>query len=202
MDRQLVLQQPRHPLGDQSVLFLAQAPHPGVTPSRTSVAVSRSGLNPRGEDRAGIADQPEFDVPVAADRPVVHVDLDHGRVLGQSLAVAHPEVERRADDQDHVRLLEGATTGQVEVMGITRSERAAGGAVHVSGDVERAYELGGHVGAAGGPDLAAEQHARPFGVDEDVCQPLDVRRVTDALGRRAVMACLRNHRLFEWHLAV
>ena len=54
------------------------------------------------EDAPGVADDAEVDVAVLADRAVVQVDLDDRRVGGEALAVAHAEVERRADDDDQV----------------------------------------------------------------------------------------------------
>ena len=128
------------------------------------------GLGDCGEDRAGVADEAERDVAVLADRPVVHVDLDDLGLARQALAVAHPEVERRADDQDHVGVVERVAAGEVEVVRVARRERAAGGAVHVRRDVQLADELDRLLVAARRPDLAAEQHARALGVDEDVGQ--------------------------------
>ena len=59
----------------------------------------------------------------------------------EALAVAHAEVERRADDQDHVGVVERVAARQVEVVRVARRQRAAGGAVHERRDVELADEL-------------------------------------------------------------
>jgi hypothetical protein len=55
---------------------------------------------------ARIADEAEGDVAVLADGAVILVYLNQGRNI-DALAVAHPEVERSADDDDDVRLVEG-----------------------------------------------------------------------------------------------
>ena len=47
---------------------------------------------------------------------VVEIDLDDLGVGGQALAVAQAEVERRADDQDHVGLGQGLAPGAVRTV--------------------------------------------------------------------------------------
>ncbi len=136
---------------------------------------ARRGLGDRGQDRARVADQAEVDVAVLADGAVVHVDLDHGRALRQPAAVAHPEVERGADDQDQVGVVEPVPPGQVEVVRVAGRQGAAGRAVHVGRDVQLADEVDRRVGAARGPDLGAEQHDRLLGPGQQVGQRLDVR---------------------------
>src|ERR687896_558331 len=50
-----------------------------------------SGPGRRGEDEAGVADDPQVDVPIFPDSAVVEVDLDDLGGRRQALAVAHPE---------------------------------------------------------------------------------------------------------------
>ena len=83
------------------------------------------GLQHRAQDRARIADQPEVDVAILADRAVVHVDLHQLQILADALAVAHAEIERRADDHQHVGLGEGLRAGAVEMMRIARRQQTA-----------------------------------------------------------------------------
>ena len=97
---------------------------------------------------AGVADDPEVDVAVLADGAVVEVDLHDGRVRRQPLAVAHAEVEGRADDDDDVGVGEGVPAGQLEVVRVAGRQGAAARAVHVGGHVERAYEVDRRLGAA------------------------------------------------------
>ena len=61
---------------------------------------ARGRLQHRAQDGARVADQPQADVAVLADRAVVHVDLHQLQILADALAVAHAEIERRADDDD------------------------------------------------------------------------------------------------------
>src|SRR4029434_1088517 len=110
-----------------------------------------------------------------------------------ALAVTHEEVERRADDHDHVRLVEGERARAIEVMRIAGRQEAACGAVEVSGDVEPAQQGNGVVVAAACPDLLAEKNRGTCRVHQDVGKTLDVRRITDRLGRGAVLPRVRHH---------
>src|SRR5205085_4664463 len=92
-----------------------------------ALAAALGGLGDLAEDRARVADEAERDVAVLADRLVGHVDLDDRGLAREALAVAHPEVERRADDQDHVGVVERVAAGEVEVVRVARRKRAARG---------------------------------------------------------------------------
>ena len=133
---------------------------------------------------------------------VVHVDLDDLGLLGQALAVAHAEVERRADDQDQVGVVERVAAREVEVVRVAGRQGAAGGAVHVRRDVERADEVDRVLVTARGPHLGAEQDAGPLGGRQHLGQLVDVVGVADALRRGAVAAGLGDHGALERHLAV
>src|SRR4051794_28893397 len=126
VDRGRVLHEARQALLLQALLLGAERLEPAL--ALLALGAALRGLGDLGEDRARVADEAERDVAVLADRLVVHVDLDDGRVLRQALAVAHPEVERSADDQDHVRVVERVAAREVEVVRIAGRERAAGGA--------------------------------------------------------------------------
>ena len=139
VDRRRVLHEARQALLLQALLLGAEL---SSQPSRFSpLARPLAALATSAEDRARVADEAERDVAVLADRPVVHVDLDDCGLARQALAVAHPEVERRADDEDHVGVVERVAAREVEVVRVARRERAARGAVHVRGDVQLADEL-------------------------------------------------------------
>src|SRR3954468_10227875 len=201
VDRRRVLHEARQALLLQALLLGAERLEPAL--ARLALAAALGGLGDLAEDRAGVADEAERHVAVLADRLVGHVDLDDLGVARQALAVAHPEVERRADDQDHVGVVERVAAGEVEVVRVARRERAARGAVHIRRDVELADELDRLLVAARGPDLRAEQHARALGVDEDLREAVDVVGVADALRRRAVAARLaRDDGVLDRHLVV
>src|SRR5918999_5083946 len=203
MDRRVLPHQLREALLLRLLLLVAQRLEPGLAVARGALgALALRGVGHGGQDGARVADEPEGGVAGLAHRAVVHVDLDHRGVLAQAFAVAHPEVERRPDDQDHVGILEREAARLVEVVRIARRQGAAGRAVHERGDVESADEVLRGLRAARSPHLAAEQHARPVGLDEYVRQAIDVVRIAGALGRGAVVARLRDDRALERHLGV
>src|SRR4051812_1222046 len=109
VDRRRVLHEARQALLLQALLLGAQRLEPAL--ALLALAAALRGLGDLAEDRARVADQAERDVAVLADRAVVHVDLDDLGLAREALAVAHPEVERRADDQDHVRVVERVAAG-------------------------------------------------------------------------------------------
>src|SRR3954465_8158916 len=127
VDRRRVLHEARQALLLQALLLGAERLEPAL--ARLALAAALGGLGDLAEDRAGVADEAERDVAVLADRAVVHVDLDDRGLTRQALAVAHPEVERGADDDDHVRVVERVAARQVEVVRVTGRQGAAGGAV-------------------------------------------------------------------------
>ena len=149
-----------------------------------------------------MADQAERDVPVLADRAVVLIDLHHGGVPAEAPAVAHAEVERRADDHDHVGLVEGHAAGAVEMVRVAGRQQSAARAVEVGRDVELAHQLDRLLVAAAVPHLRAEQDAGPLGIDQEVGQLLDVGGIADRAGRGAVVAGRRDDRLGDVDLAV
>src|SRR3954453_7659136 len=195
VDRRRVLHESRQALLLQALLLGAERLEPAL--ALLALRAALGGLGDLAEDRAGVADQAQRYVAVLADRLVGHVDLDNRRLAREALAVAHPEVERRADDHDDVGVVEGVAAREVEVVRIAGRQRAARGAVHVRRDVELADELDRLLVAAARPHLAAEQDARALGVDQDVGQALDVGRVADAARGGAVVAGLRDHGLLE-----
>src|SRR4051812_34624977 len=201
VDRRRVLHEARQALLLQALLLGAERLEPAL--ALLALRAALGGLGDFAEDRAGVADEAERDVAVLADRLVGHVDLDDRGLAREALAVAHPEVERRADDQDHVGVVERVAAGEVEVVRVAGRKRAARGAVHVRRDVELADELDRLLVAARGPDLRAEQDARALGVDEDLGEAVDVVRVADALRRRAVAARLAgDDGVLDRHLVV
>src|SRR4051795_11175346 len=201
MDRRRVLHEARQALLLQALLLGAQGVQPAL--ALLPLAPALRGLGDLAEDRARVADEAEGDVAVLADGLVGHVDLDDRRLARQALAVAHAEVERRADDDDHVRVVERVAAREVEVVRVARRQRAAGGAVHVRRDVELANELDGVFVATRGPHLRAQEHARALGVDEHLGEAVDVVGVADALRRRAVAARLgRDDGALDRHLVV
>src|SRR4051812_48803573 len=201
VDRRRVLHEAREPLLLEPLLLGPKGLEPAL--ALLALAAALGGLGDLAEDRARVADEAERDVAVLADRLVGHVDLDDRGLAREALAVAHPEVERRADDQDHVGVVERVAAGEVEVVRVARRKGAAGGAVHVRRDVELADELDRLLVAARGPHLGAEEHARALGVDQDLGELVDVVGVADALGRGAVAARLgRDDGALERHLVV
>src|SRR4051795_4305823 len=201
VDRRGVLHEARQALLLEALLLGAERLEPAL--ALLGLAAALRGLGDLAEDRARVADEAEGDVAVLADRLVVHVDLDDRGLAREALAVAHPEVERRADDQDHVGVVERVAAGEVEVVRVARGQRAARGAVHVRRDVELAGELDGLLVAARRPHLGAEQDARALGVDEDLGEPVDVVGIADALRRRAVAARLAgDDGVLDRHLVV
>ena len=203
MHRRVVTHEAREALLLGLLLLVAQRLQPALAVAR-GVLRRRAlrGVGHGGQDRAGIADETQGHVPVLADGLVVHVDLDDRRFLAQALAVAHAEVERGPDDQDHVGVVERVPPGEVEMVRVARGQRAASGTVHVRGDVEAADEVLRRVGPACGPHLAAEQHTRTLRVDEDLRQLVDVVRIARALGRRAVLAGLGEDRVLDRDLGI
>src|SRR3954468_1975194 len=118
VDRRRVLHEPRQALLLQALLLGAERLEPAL--ALLALAAALRGLGDLAEDRARVADEAEGDVAVLADGLVGHVDLDDRRLARQALAVAHPEVERGADDQDHVGVVERVAAGQVEVVRVAR----------------------------------------------------------------------------------
>ena len=144
---------------------------------------------------------PSVDVAVLADGAVVEVDL-HQRRHVDALAVAHAEIEWRADDDDDVGLAEGERAGAVEMMRIAGRQEPAAGAVEVAGNVEAAQQRDRFLVAARGPDLLAEQDRRPLRIHQNIGEPLDIGRIADRFGRGAIMAGLRQHGAGNVDLAV
>jgi hypothetical protein len=59
-------------------------------------------LQHRSENRAGIADQTEIDIAVLAHCAVIHIDLHQRQLFADAFAVAHAEIERSPNDDQHV----------------------------------------------------------------------------------------------------
>src|SRR4030088_1524739 len=116
----------------------------------------------RREDHTDVTDEAEIDVPVLADSAVVHIDLHHGRVFRQPPAVAHPEVERRADDYDHVRVVDRVPPRQMEVVRVPWRQRASTGTVHERRNVERPAETDRGLRGPTRPHLRSEQYTGLF----------------------------------------
>ena len=184
------------------LLYPAKLIEPRLAAFRAVVAHGRRGVEYRAENRAGISDESQGDIAILAHRAVVHVDMNDGRIGAQTLAVAHAEIERCADDDDDIGLLERIAPRAVEVVRVARRQQAAGGAVHVARDIQAAQQRDGFLVSPAGPDLCAEQDGRPFGLHEQIREPLDVGRVADGLGRCPVAARLGDNDVLERHLGV
>ena len=170
------------------VLRGAQFVHPRLAPFPAAVDPAGYRVGHRLQDYPRVAGEAERDVAVLAYRPVVHIDLDHRRSGAQPPAVAHAEIERRADDDDHVGPIEGQTAGAVEEMRVAGRQRPAARTVHIGRDVEPPHQLHRRIPAAAGPYLGAKQDTWPLRGDQDVRQPLDVIRVPERPGRAPVSA--------------
>ena len=203
MDRARVAGEHRHQPFELGGLDPAELLHPLLAlAARALVDPPGRRVRDGGEDGARIAGEPERDIAVLADGGIVLVDLDQRRRLGDAPAIAHAEVEGRADDQDRVGLLEGVRPRAVEMVRIAFGQHAAARPVHIGRDVERADEGDGRLVAAARPDLLAEQDGGPLGGNQDVGQALDIGRVADRLGRHAVAAGFRDARALERDLGV
>ena len=131
------------------------------------------------QDRARIANQSKIDIAILADRAIVHVDLHQLQVLADALAVAHAEIERRSDNDQHIGARKGLGAGTIEMMRIAGRQKAAAGAVEVAWDIQSAQQRNRFLVAAGSPHLLAIEDRRPFGIDQQIRQLLDVARVAD-----------------------
>src|SRR3954449_1535190 len=125
VDRRRVLHEARQALLLQALLLGAERLEPAL--ALAAVGAALGGLGDLAEDRAGVADEAERHVAILADRLVGHVDLDDLGIAREALAVAHPEVERRADDQDHVSVVERVAAGGGGGVGGGRRGRPPGG---------------------------------------------------------------------------
>ena len=203
MDRVLVAGEQGHQFFQLGRLQIAQFFHPGLPLlTRARIGMRGSGGGDGGENRAGIAGQPQVDVAVFADCGIALVDL-HQRDFGRdALAVAHAEIKRRADNQQHIGLAEGVAAGAVEMMRVVDGEHAAARPVHVGGDVERAHQFNRGLVPLRRPDLLAEQRRRALGLREQLGEAFNIRRVADAARRGTVMPRLRQHGLVNRDLAV
>ena len=137
---------------------------------------------------------PSRDVAIAADRRVAHVDLDD-RLRAQALAVAETEVERRADDDDHVGFAERVATRELEAQRMIGRQRSAPGTVHVRRNVEVSRRTSPPRSVQRGRSRPADRAESPGASrDQNVGQFFDVGRIADALGRGARAARrLRDH---------
>jgi hypothetical protein len=146
--------------------------------------------------------EPEIDVAILADGAVVHVDLHELQLFADALAVAHAEIERRADDDQHVRLGKGLAAGAIEVMRIAGRQEPAARAVEVAGNIEAAQERNRLVMTPRRPNLLTVENRRTLGVHQNVGQFLDIARVSHRVGRGTVLARLRDDRLGEINLPI
>src|SRR5215475_10200457 len=112
--------EPRPTVVVKAVFFGAQFLQPGLACVDPSVQASADGLLDRRQDRPHIADKAQGDVAVLAYRAVIHVDLYDGGILAQPSAIAQAEVERSADNDDDIRLVEGVAARELEMVGIAR----------------------------------------------------------------------------------
>jgi hypothetical protein len=150
----------------------------------------------------GSPTSPKLDVAILADRAVVHVDLHQLEILADALAVAHAEIERSADDHQHVGVGKRLGAGAIEVMRIAGRQQAAARAVEIAGNVEAAQQRNRLLVAARSPHLLPVQDGGPLRIDENIGQFLDVARIADGAGRRTVLAGLRDDGLVDVDLAV
>ncbi len=130
--------------------------------------VAAGSLAHRVDDGAQIADQPEVEVAIVADVPVIHVHDDDLRLGIEAPAVAHAEIERRAGQQDDVGVVERGLARGHEAVGMIARQRAARRAVDVDRHVEMAREPVDGVMRPAGARLRAEQRHGALGVREQV----------------------------------
>ena len=90
-----------------------------------------------------IAAQADVDGAVLADRLLLVVVDDHGRVLVEErgLAEAQAEVDRRAEDHDHVRAAQRRATRPVALQRVLPRDRAARQLVGVDRRADQLHEL-------------------------------------------------------------
>jgi hypothetical protein len=105
MNRRAVRLEERHEFFSCRRFGVLQLRHPlAACLAFVVLQAAACGLQYSGEDRTRIADQTEVDIAVLADSPVVHVDLHKRQFLTDALAIPHPKIERRADDNENVRI--------------------------------------------------------------------------------------------------
>ena len=153
MDRLRVGFEPCHAVALQPIFFSAQLFHPGFALVSAVTDAAADSLGHGAQDRPDIPDQPQGDVAILADGAVIHVDLYHRGVLAQSPAIAHAEVERGADDDDHIGLVESIAASLLKMMRVARRQRAAAGAVHKGRNIQVLNESQGRIRAPASPDL-------------------------------------------------
>ena len=83
--------------------------------------------------------------------------------------------------------------GAVEMVRVPRRQRAAGGAVHIGGDVQAAHQLDRLVIGIAGGDLRAQQNAGPLGVDQDVGRSEKGSSPLDHAGQLVEVAHITGH---------
>ncbi len=181
MDRARVRLEQRHQLLGLLRLQRAQLLEPLATALVTLVDAPGGGIGDGLENGAGVADETEGHVAVLADGAVVQVDLHDGRVRAQALAVAHAEVEGRADDDDDIGLVEGVASRAVEVVRVARGQYAAARTVEVGRDVQHAHQFHGRLVPAAAPHLGPQENGGTLGRHQDVRQALDVGGIADGL---------------------
>ena len=202
VDRLGIGEEQRHePLG-LHLFDAAQVRQPIASTGGAVVGEARGRVEHGAQDRAGVSHQAERDVPVPGHGLVVHVDVHDRGVVSQSPPVAHTEIEWRANDDDHVGLLEGIAPGAVEVVGIARRQQPAGRAVHVARNIEALEQRDGFPVAAAHPDLGPEQDGGSLRFHQELCQRLDVGRVADGPGGRPIAPWLRDDRFVHCDLGV
>jgi hypothetical protein len=151
---------------------------------------------------AACSTESQIDVSILAHGPIVHVDLDQLQILADALAIAHPEVEGRADDHQHIRFRKRLRAGPVEVMRIAGRQQSAARTVEVSRNVQASQQRDRLVLPARGPHLLAVKNRRALGVQQNIGQLVDIARIADGAGRGPVFARLRNDCLRNIDLAV
>jgi hypothetical protein len=87
-------------------------------------------------------------------------------------------------------------------MRIARRQQPAARAVEIAGNVEAAQQRDRFLMTARGPNLLSVQNRGALGIDENVREFLDVARVANRFGRRAIVTRLRHDRAREVDFAV
>ena len=133
----------------------------------------------RFHDEARVPDDADVAAAVLAQLLAVEVDVDElgGRVDVGAAPVADAEVERRAEDHDHVGALERVLAGLEEPVRIGGVEAAARLPVHVHRHPEGAHELGIGLAPPRPEELAAHEADGSLGAAQQLEGLLDEARI-------------------------
>src|SRR5690606_20250412 len=120
------------------------------------------------KDSTRIANQSQIDVAIFSYSTIVLIDLDYLRILAQALAIAHAEIKRRTDNDNHIRLVKTLTPRTIKMMRVARRQYAARSAVKVSRYIQRTNQRYRLLVTACGPHLIPEQHHRTLCIQQQI----------------------------------